>query len=393
MRRNAYALRHTQGLTPSGTAHTSNTGASKTQQRQLRQLANELNAHLADAYCPKSKPTLTTALNAFARFAETHGNGAKFMQPRSQADLRAHTHNETIIMLFMLWLSKQKSKKGVGLLAQSTTETYADLVSRQVQHQLGCAITHRPARIKRLTKLMRNQTTATRRKRMGLRCAHLREIWEKHKEVKEDTRAARAMWAMVTVAWGLMARAGEMTQILLQDVSFHRLRSGTRYVMIMLAPLKKQHAEKIPQIIKYIPAEGEWQPYLALKRFVTASKRAHVSNEMNLFALPNKKGNNKVISVESFRQTVRQLAANLQLPANQFGAHSCRIGGATDLFADNQSDDIIVALQNRGRWASDVYKIYVRITRRSHLHTSQLMFAAGGRSLEELIPSFVQPAS
>ena len=334
---------------------------------------------------------MASARKAFARFATALGDAAKFVKPDTQADLNAHKHNETTIMLFTLWLSKQKSQRGPGLLSQSTTDTYVDLVARYVQHTLGCSITHRPVRLKRLAKLMHSRTTSVRRKRMGLRCAHLRELWHKHKKVRSNTHAACTAWAMVTVAWSLIARGSEIINIQVQDISFHRLSSGTKYVMIMLAPLKKPQSIKIPQVIKYIPAEGEWQPYLALKRLMNLSKTSELQTATNAFKLPAARGALKVVKVDQFRQIVRRLAELLQQPTAQFGAHSCRIGGATDLFSDSRNKDIEIILQNRGRWASDVYRIYVRITRRAHLHASHSMFAAGGRSMEELLPSFAQP--
>ncbi|KAL1508440.1 hypothetical protein AB1Y20_004543 [Prymnesium parvum] len=50
-------------------------------------------------------------------------------------------------------------------------------------------------------------------------------------------------------------------------------------------------------------------------------------------------------------------------------------------------------LQARGRWASDVAKIYNRQTRQALLEASSMMYGAGkGRDLEELMPDFVQPA-
>ena len=182
-----------------------------------------------------------------------------------------------------------------------------------------------------------------------------------------------------------------MIHVQTSDISFHRLTSGTKYVMVMLAPLKKQHNQKIPQVIKYIPDEGEWQPYLALRRLAKILKKSELSHSTSMFMLPGRKDALKVISIEQFRQIIRQLAGLLQQQTTHFGAHSCRIGGATDLFSDSRSKDIEVVLRNRGRWASDVYRIYVRITRRAHLHASHSMFAAGGRSMEELLPSFAQP--
>ncbi|KAL1519149.1 hypothetical protein AB1Y20_003409 [Prymnesium parvum] len=67
-----------------------------------------------------------------------------------------------------------------------------------------------------------------------------------------------------------------------------------------------------------------------------------------------------------------------------------RIGGATDLTSTGQVSPLL--LQAKGRWASDIGQIYSRMTRRAQLAASELMYAAKGRDLEELLPDFVQAA-
>ena len=44
----------------------------------------------------------------------------------------------------------------------------------------------------------------------------------------------------------------------------------------------------------------------------------------------------------------------------------------------------------KGRWASNIGRIYARMTRRSQLAASGLMQTARGRDLEELFPGFTQ---
>ena len=75
---------------------------------------------------------------------------------------------------------------------------------------------------------------------------------------------------------------------------------------------------------------------------------------------------------------------------SQWGAHSGRIGGATDLAATGKSSQLL--LQAKGRWASDIGKIYARMTRRCQLAASRLMQKARGRDLEDIHPGFVQTA-
>ena len=77
-----------------------------------------------------------------------------------------------------------------------------------------------------------------------------------------------------------------------------------------------------------------------------------------------------------------------------WGAHSARIGGATDL-AEGDGDGggaSMLLLRAKGRWGSDIGAIYARLTRKSLLAASALMQRSKGRDLEEIFPEFVQPA-
>ena len=73
-----------------------------------------------------------------------------------------------------------------------------------------------------------------------------------------------------------------------------------------------------------------------------------------------------------------------------WGAHSARIGGATDLASTGKASMLL--LRAKGRWGSDIGVIYARLTRKSLLAASGLMQKSKGRDLEELFPDFVQPA-
>ena len=82
--------------------------------------------------------------------------------------------------------------------------------------------------------------------------------------------------------------------------------------------------------------------------------------------------------------------AALQNDRHSWGAHSGRIGGATDLASTGKASALL--LRAKGRWGSDVGAIYSRLTRRGLLAASRLMQRARGRDLEEIFPEFVQPA-
>ena len=91
-----------------------------------------------------------------------------------------------------------------------------------------------------------------------------------------------------------------------------------------------------------------------------------------------------------FRAVVRKYAKLAGYNPKEFGAQSARIGGATDLAATGKASQLL--LQAKGRWSSDIGKIYARMTRKAQLAVSDLMYACSNRDLEEILPEFTQPA-
>ena len=93
------------------------------------------------------------------------------------------------------------------------------------------------------------------------------------------------------------------------------------------------------------------------------------------------------------RALVRRIATWLQLDPADFGGKSFRIGGATDwraVLGESKAERII---RQRGRWDSDIHKIYERALATEHLSGSALVGGASGAELEALCAGWAQPAS
>ena len=77
--------------------------------------------------------------------------------------------------------------------------------------------------------------------------------------------------------------------------------------------------------------------------------------------------------------------------AVQFSGRSMRVGGATELAALGVSP---LTIQLLGRWDSEVYRAYTRVTRAQALRLSSAMSSAGSRpsdpSLEALFHGYTQ---
>jgi hypothetical protein len=233
----------------------------------------------------------------------------------------------------------------------------------------------------------------------------LEQLVQQDDLVRGDYRHLDALnkFACVSAAWQTLARGGEVTNgarsgwsaardATRADLTFHTAGSA-RYAVLMLRPLKKRGQAVQPKVPQYI-AEHDGGPsdtYAALARLVRLDPvEPALRADTPLFRL--RSGNRlRPMSVEDVRNTIRSYAAAIGYTNPlEWGAHSARIGGATDLCSQGSCSEVLLAA--KGRWGSDIGKIYARMTRRAQLRASRLMQAARGRCVEELIPGFTQAA-
>lgn len=357
----------------------------------FERLDSEVRAELAQAYAPKSDGPLGTAWRSFAKFARRVPNRQLFKQPRATGDLAAEAWNEWTLVLWAWDEGRGKSAKtGRPLLARSI-EQRVSLLKGLLSHRYGFAIAGAAPRLKSLLSRMKDKDPLgrSRKKRRGLRRRHLIKGWEGGWRAKcAASSAARHEWAALTTSWHVLARGGELAGILRSDVQFKTARGGgRRYVIVWVQPLKKrgdQARQKLPQFIAERPGE-EWEPYAALRRVCQEHDDAGRADEAPLLRVRG-----GAATTARYRALVRRFVVGIGMPPAQFGAQSTRIGGASDLASTGEASQLL--LQAKGRWASDIARIYARMTRRAHLAASDLMHAARGRDLEELIPGFVEPA-
>ena len=87
------------------------------------------------------------------------------------------------------------------------------------------------------------------------------------------------------------------------------------------------------------------------------------------------------------------MAVWLGLDPADFGGKSFRIGGATDwraVLGESKAERII---RQRGRWDSDIHKIYERALAHEHLSGSAAVGGASGAELEALCAGWAHPAT
>lgn len=372
----------------------------------LRRLHERAARQLSGAFAPRSRGPLSTALRAFASFANRCPERVLFKSPEGSSRSEASAWNEWTFILFAMYLSSLPSPKTGRPVQARTVESYISLLKGYLSFQYDFDVVDRAPRLRRLITEMRNQDPLglTRRKRRGLRRRHLRQMWKRVPGVRAASPAAVNAHALLVTAWQVLARGGELAPQTAEwtpergptraDLSFEVTRAGKRYAILWLRPLKKKRgglAHKVPQYIAEFDGGGS-DAYAALRRLVMFDPvEPAVSGLTPLFRDFSTSGRGRHFTVASMRALIRERMRVLGfVVASEWGAHSCRIGGATDLVATGQASPLL--LQAKGRWASDIGKIYARMTRRCHLSASELMQSAKGRDVEELLPSFVQAA-
>ena len=83
-------------------------------------------------------------------------------------------------------------------------------------------------------------------------------------------------------------------------------------------------------------------------------------DERALFCWPD----GSPLTVDQLRDLVKALMQSIGLDPARYGAHSLRIGGATAALAAGVSPQLIRLM---GRWSSDIYQIYCRMSMQAAL--------------------------
>lgn len=371
----------------------------------LRRLDERAARRLGQAYAPKSRPALNSALRAFARFSAACPERTLFRTRTREHDPAISAWNEWTFVLFAMYMAETPSSKTKALVATKTVESYISLLKGFLSFSYDFELVDRSPRLRRLLQDMREADPlgGVRKKRRGLRRRHLRRMWARMADVRAENPRAATDHALLAVAWHTLARGGELVKqkpgaptpppAMRSDLTFGETSAGVRYALLWLRPLKKKGKEKQPKLPQYIQEYdgGGSDVYVALRRMerldpVPESARTTTP----LFRRVDAKGVPQPMTVPMMRALVKDRMARLGYSASShWGAHSCRIGGATDLASTGKSSQLL--LQAKGRWGSDIGRIYARMTRRSQMAASRLMQKAKGRDLEEMIPGFIQP--
>ena len=361
----------------------------------LAELQGAARDRLALAYAPKSKGALRSALRKFGHFSRAVRGRQLFMVSAVGGDRPAAVHNEWTFILFVEWMLRNVSTKTGKVVSSGTIQSYVSLLKGYMLFTYDFELPADSPRLSRVIKMIKcnDPLAGMRGKRRGFRRRHLRLLWELGGARCSSSKVATTLLAALGTSWHTLARGGELCLPTRGDLKFKVLADGTRYAILMLRPLKKRGAGLAPKVPQYIQEAdgGGADVYMLLRRMVAADPiDSSVADVTPLFRLPMARGAGyRAITVAQLRKYVRDCAAAIGfIIRKQWGAHSGRIGGATDLAATGKASQLL--LQAKGRWASDLGRIYARMTRRCQLAASKLMHTARGRDLEEIHPDFTQ---
>ena len=200
--------------------------------------------------------------------------------------------------------------------------------------------------------------------------------------------------AAIATAWQAVARGGEVaagseTGPVRGDVEWIRAKFGVeQHAVLWLKPIKNFKADgapKVPIPIAKGNKDGSDAYYLLrrLEKYDPVAKDKR--NSTPLF----RDGKGKGMLLAKFTKICKRVATLAGIPDKWVGAHSPRIGAATDLIATSKGDSRHV-LKAKGRWASDMGYTYARMTQSAQLDASRSMQEDKGQDYESIYPTFVQ---
>jgi hypothetical protein len=278
--------------------------------------------------------------------------------------------DETLIMDWVVWMvycqpgarkiSVKTAQKYVYHLSgwhRKQTEGGGELCGGMPMHRLKAMIRG----------LRREFADPGRRPRFGCRTQHLRAALEKC--LGGGSRAEQNARAAVTTAFCALMRGGEIAlqpgeefdsvnHLTRADVRFFR-EEGVLHAVVMMRRLKDGKVLRGKSIPVVLRGGGSLlDPVQELWRLFQLDPVPNVMRKTT--PLFRRVSDGKAYTVPELGKLVKALMQSVGCNPAHFGAHSLRIGGATAALAAGVPPEVIRAL---GRWDSEVYEIYMHLTK------------------------------
>lgn len=290
----------------------------------LSRLHNQAAQALHAAFAPHSRGSLTSAIKAFARFSNACPHRDLFKAPKVLGDQQASAWNEWTFILFATYLNTTPSLKTKQPVSVKTIETYISLLKGYLSHSYAFELMERAPRLKRYLLSLKeaDPLAGIRRKRRALRRHHLRKMWKNLPEVRSNSPKATNECALLTTAWHVLARGGELAPSSFDptlsptraDLIFCRSSQNIRYAIVWLRPIKKKgktlHA-KIPQFIQEYDGGGS-DAYAALARVELSDPvQGDARASTPLFRTVSSSGRRKHFTTSDMRNLIRRRMSQL----------------------------------------------------------------------------------
>ena len=217
------------------------------------------------------------------------------------------------------------------------------------------------------------------RRRYGVRTQHLRQAMDLCLPRKCRRRAVRSMRALLAVAFCGLLRGGEAAlpdgeefdprkHLTRGDIRFFTLPDGRRAAVLVIYQAKNSKQLTYKTVPVYLVGGGTLiDPIAELERMLELDP---VAEDMRSVTPLFRDDAGAAFRRRDVSRAVKSLMESIGLDPGCFGAHSLRIGGATAALAAGVHPSVI---RITGRWSSDVWQIYARLSKQSALGVSMVI--------------------
>ena len=256
---------------------------------------------------------------------------------------------------------------------------------------------------------------APRRKRRGLRGALLRRVARSRGFDRKHSWWARRRWCMLLAGYALLARGCELGHragrafdpsrgLRWRDVQWHAVgrvarRHAACTVHLCAAKDGEGHGRRYPVPIRRLAAGRSTGGGVCAYDALAAAWEEDVrllgkaaALDAPIFRRSARGGVASAVSTTDVREAVREAVRAVGEPASDFGAHSLRIGAATDMRDLLGAEAGRAVIKGRGRWRSDIYEIYTRADMGASLDASAHMAGVNAVEVEAVFGGWADPA-
>ena len=154
------------------------------------------------------------------------------------------------------------------------------------------------------------------------------------------------------------------------DVTFFCDEEGVEHAEVRMRKRKDLQMLRGKHAVVVLAGGGQFfDAVRELRAWLRARATLGLPSDGPLFCWPN----GASLQVKHVRAAVKDLEVAVGNSASNYGAHSLRIGGATAALAAGVSPALIRLM---GRWSSDIYEIYCRMSKQSALHVGRALASA-----------------